>query len=85
LRQGEKKIDYPSELTFKAVFRNREYTQQSLRTLLSESELEGTVTSRESRNGKFVSYTITSVFPDEETLDRLCSRISGMEGFMMLF
>lgn len=53
--------------------------------IMDELSLQGTVTARESRNGTFVSVTVTAVFPSEEVLNDLCGRVSDIEGFVMLF
>ena len=81
----EKKIDYPAELTFKVIFRNRAYTEVSIQNILSESGLRGSINHRESKNSTFISYTVTAVFPSNETLNAICRNISSLDGYMTMF
>jgi putative lipoic acid-binding regulatory protein len=81
----KKEIIYPSEIIFKSVFRNLPYTLDTIKTIVSEHSSQGTVTSRESSGGKFISYTITATFHSEEILNAACSKIVMIEGFMSMF
>ena len=82
----EKKIDYPAELTVKAVFRNNNYhTRESIASLYLELELDVTIVSQESSGGKFISYTITAVYRSSDDLETACGMISALEGFMTMF
>ncbi len=81
-----KEIDFPAELTFKAIFRNRAHTADSIRSILAEQGADDfTLYKKASSNGNFISYTITARFPSDDTLNRICSMVSGLEGFMTLF
>ena len=81
----KKEIIYPAEIVFKAVFRNRPYTMETIKSIVSENTTGGSVTSRESSGGKFISYTITATFASEEVLNATCSSIVMIEGFMSMF
>ncbi len=82
----KKEIIYPAEVMFKSVFRNRPYTMDSIRNILAEHSIpEGKVVAKESSGGKFISYTITGIFPSEENLNTICTQITMIEGFMSLF
>ena len=81
----KKDIIYPAEIIFKAVFRNRPYTMDTIKNIISENTTDGRVTSKESSGGKFISYTITATFASEEILNATCSSIVTIEGFMSMF
>jgi len=82
----KKEIIYPAEVMFKSVFRNRPYIMDSIRNILAEHSIpEGRVSAKESSGGKFISYTVTGIFPSEEHLNSICTRITMIEGFMSLF
>ncbi len=82
----QKEIEFPSELTFKAIFRNNAHTGDSIRTILMEQGAAGsTVSNKASSNGNFISYTITAEFPSNDILNKICSLVSGLDGFMTLF
>ncbi len=84
--QGGRAVpDFPTEVVFKAVFRNSPYTLETLKSLCGEAGIDAVVTERESGKGNFISYTITAVFPDESTLKNLCNNIGGLEGFYTMF
>ena len=82
---SQKEIIYPSEITFKAIFRNNKIEVSDLERLLSENNLNGEISFRESRKGKFISYTVTAVFPSDESLDYICSCVASFDGFMSMF
>jgi len=82
---AKKEINYPAEIIFKSIFRNGPYTMESIKSILSESNIKGNVTHRESSGGKFISYTITAVFPSEDILNSICSEITTLEGYMSMF
>lgn len=82
---SENTIDFPAECTFKAVFRSREETESSIRFLLNEKNLEGSITSRKSRNSKFISYTVIARYDTEDQLQEICRQISALQGYMTLF
>ena len=81
----KKEIAYPAEIIFKSIFRNRPYTLESIKTILSESAVAGDVVHKESSGGKFISYTVTAVFPSEDMLNSICSKITTLEGYMSMF
>jgi putative lipoic acid-binding regulatory protein len=81
----KKEIIYPAEIIFKSVFRNRPYTLDTIRNIISENTTNGSVTTRESSGGKFISYTVTATFESEDILNATCSKIVTLEGFMSLF
>lgn len=81
----KKEINYPAEIVFKSIFRNSPFTLESIRSILSESEVTGKVVHRESSGGKFISYTVTAVFPSEDLLFSICSKITTLEGYMSMF
>ena len=82
---NEKEIIYPSEITFKAIFRNNIIDVSDLKNILVESNLSCNITFKESRTARFISYTVTAVFPTEESLNYICSRVASFEGFMTMF
>jgi len=81
----KKEIIYPAEIIFKAVFRNAPHTIDTIRNIVHEYSTNGHVTSKESSGGKFISYTITSTFSSEDSLNTTCSKISMVDGFMSMF
>ena len=81
----EKKIDFPAEITFKSIFKKRSDTCSSIESILYEHSINGKITNRESRTGKFISYTITAEFPSNSILVTVCSSISELDGFMSMF
>lgn len=81
----EKKIDFPAGITFKSIFKKGPDTGNSIESILSEYNINGQITSKESRTGKFISYTITAEFPSNKILITICGRISKLEGFMSMF
>ena len=81
----EKEVTYPSEVTFKSVFRSQSYTLESIKTVLAEHCPDAKVTAKESKGGKFTSYTVTAEFPSEEVLQSICESIASLEGYMTLF
>lgn len=81
----KKEINYPAEIIFKSIFRNRPYTMESIRNILAESLVAGEVVHKESSGGKFISYTVTAVFPSEDSLNSICSKITTLEGYMSMF
>ncbi|MFC1670890.1 DUF493 family protein [Spirochaetota bacterium] len=81
----EKNINYPTEIIFKSVFRSSSDTMGNIKKVLDRRGIQGEVTGRPSRNGTFISYTITAVFPSNETLNETCTSISSLNGFMTMF
>ncbi len=76
---------FPTEITFKVIFRQGPHIRDMIRNVLSEKGLEGDIQDTESRKGTFISYTITAVFPSEEILQSTCSLLSGLNGFITMF
>lgn len=86
LTSSEKSIpDFPCEVTFKAIFRNNPDIFNIIRSTLEISGISPEITAHESKNGKFISYSITAVFSSDETLKLACSNISSINGFMTMF
>jgi len=81
----KKEIIYPAEITFKSVFKNKSYTEETIKSILGDININCSINGKESKNSKFISYTITAEFPSEEILDSICKKISTLEGFMMMF
>jgi putative lipoic acid-binding regulatory protein len=81
----KKDIDYPAEITFKSVFTCRNDLHEVITTLLVEQELDARVNHRPSRNSKFISFTITAEFKSDSHLEQVCSCISSIDGFIMMF
>lgn len=81
----QKEIIFPAEIMFKSVFRNSSYTLECIKTVLSESGISGSVSEKASGHGKFISYTVTAVFPSDELLNSVCNKISSLDGYMMMF
>jgi hypothetical protein len=77
--------DFPTEVTFKAVFRNRPYTMETLRSICREAGINAEISDRGSSKGNFISYTVTAEFPSDDALRSLCSRIGQVEGFFTMF
>ncbi len=77
--------DFPTEIIFKAVFRNVPFVHESIAQICAEAGLNVAISERASRNSNFVSYTVTAVFPSEAMLNMICGRIGELEGFMMMF
>ena len=81
----KKEIIYPAEIIFKAVFRNSPHTIDVIKNIVHEHSTNGHVTYKESSGGKFISYTITSTFQSEDSLNTTCTRITMVDGFMSIF
>jgi len=82
---NQKNIDYPSEVIFKAIFRNSSHTMIGIKSILSENEIDAEVTSKESSGGKFISYTVKGIFPSDESVQSICKKIQTLEGYMSMF
>ncbi len=82
---NKKEIDYPAEIIFKSIFRNREDHSSNLEEILNEYQVEGSISRKPSRNGRFMSYTIQGTFPSDDILNTVCTRISSLSGYMMMF
>jgi putative lipoic acid-binding regulatory protein len=78
-------IDYPAEITFKTVFSHQPDLYEAIENVLFDMGVAGNISSRDSRQGKFISYTVTAVFESESHLDEACGRISAITGFIMMF
>lgn len=81
----EKEIDYPAEITFKTIIRNNPYTIDSLKSIMGENEIDAEIKEQPSKAGKFISYTVTAEFKSDEELNKICTLVSQIEGFMNLF
>ncbi len=76
---------FPTELTFKAVYRFSPHLVETLKNALHEQGLSAAVLSRPSSGGKFISCTVTAVFESEERLNAVCGLAAEIEGFMTMF
>ncbi len=81
----KKEIIYPAEIVFKAVFRNKPFTVETLKSIVHEHAINGNVIHKESSGGKFISYTIIATFDSEDILYATCTKIKMIEGFMSMF
>ncbi|HNU91972.1 MAG TPA: DUF493 family protein [Spirochaetota bacterium] len=77
--------EFPTEITFKAVYRFSPHIMGTIRNALHEQGLKAAVSSRPSSGGKFVSFTVTAVFDSEERLKAACGVVAAIEGFMTMF
>ncbi len=77
--------DFPTEVTFKAVFRNMPFTLDAIRNICAEASLDIEISDRSSRNSKFISYTLTGIFPSDDVLKSICEKVGALEGFMTMF
>ncbi|HQO00743.1 MAG TPA: DUF493 family protein [Spirochaetota bacterium] len=77
--------DFPTEIMFKAVFRNNAATIHVIREIMEEKGIDAEISLRESKKATFVSYTVTAVFPSEEVLQETCRALSLVDGFFTLF
>ncbi|HPA73583.1 MAG: DUF493 family protein [Spirochaetes bacterium] len=82
---GREVPDFPTEVTFKAIFRNRPYTMETLKNICQEAGLDAEISDRGSSKGNFISYTVTAMFPSDDALKTLCARIGQVEGFYTMF
>jgi len=77
---------FPADIVFKAIIRSGvPFTMETIKSILAEKELHALVSTKESRNGKFVSYTVSARFPSNDCLMTVCAGIASLEGFMTLF
>jgi len=81
----KKEILYPAEIVFKAVFRNKPYTMETIKNIVHEHAVDCNVTAKESSGGKFISFTVVATFHSEDKLNMSCTHITMIEGFMSLF
>jgi putative lipoic acid-binding regulatory protein len=77
--------DFPCEVTFKAVFRNRANIDHIITAALSKLDIIPVIKLSESSKGTFVSCTITAMYPSDGLLQNACSELSSIEGFMTMF
>ena len=77
--------EFPREITFKAIFNNTLFVKEILINICSENTIDAHITERESKQGKFISYTITALFAGEELLHAICSNITRLDGFITMF
>jgi len=76
---------FPTEVTFKAVYKNHTFLEETIRSVLAENGLAAHVGSRFSRNAKFVSFTVTAEFADESHLNTVCAALASLPGFSTMF
>lgn len=77
--------DFPVEITFKVICRNMPDLRGMIRNLIDEHRLKPEISERESSGGRFISFTITALFPSEEVLNSICSRIASLNGVLTMF
>jgi putative lipoic acid-binding regulatory protein len=77
--------DFPTEVTFKAVYRNMPFLADTLAHIFAENNISPLVSSKTSRGGKFISFTVTAHFESEDQLRRVCASAASMEGFTTMF
>jgi putative lipoic acid-binding regulatory protein len=77
--------DFPVEITFKVICRNMPDLRGVIRNLIDEHRVQPEISERESREGRFISFTITALFPSEEVLNNICSRIASLKGVLTMF
>ncbi len=76
--------EYPAEVTFKSIFRCGFDPSCGINSILDESGLKGIMSDKTSRNGIFISYTITVTFQSHAEMAQICSKISLLNGFMTM-
>ncbi len=77
--------DFPTEVTFKAIYHNSPHLTDMLNNIFAENNIAPHVNSKTSKNGKFISYTVTAFFQSEEQLKKVCANASSIEGFTTMF
>ena len=77
--------EFPVEITFKVICRNMPSLNDAIRGLVDEHQVQSEIRERKSREGRFISFTITALFPSEEVLNALCSRIASLNGVLTMF
>ncbi|HQQ51818.1 MAG TPA: DUF493 family protein [Spirochaetota bacterium] len=77
--------EFPREIMFKAIFHNKLFLKEMLINICAENTIDAHITERESKQGKFISYTITALFAHEEVLHAICSHITRLDGFITMF
>ena len=53
--------------------------------VLSLLAMNPEISQRESREGRFVSITVTAVFPSEKVLQAVCANIAALDSFVTMF
>ncbi len=84
---SQNSCEYPSQITFKSVFRKiNDYDHESvICDIFLQNGMKLSIIGRDSSNRTFVSYTLTAEFESHEHLQQICSRLTELKGFMMLF
>lgn len=80
-----KEKEFPREITLKAIFYTRAYLKDMLINICNENNVTAHITEKESKNGKFISYTITAIFDEEAILNAVCNSITHIEGIVTMF
>ena len=80
-----KDLEFPADITFKSIFYNKPYIADTIVSIIADHDSGFALNSVESKNGKFISFTITARCTSEENLQSLCHKISSIEGFHMMF
>ncbi len=60
--------DFPAEITFKAVFRERDRLREEIESILAEKGIDARLGEKRSAKNNFISFTVTATFPSEEML-----------------
>lgn len=76
---------FPQEITFKVICKNLPFINEMISQACSEHAMAITIAQKNSARGTFVSYTITATFASPEHIDRLCTAIAHIEGFITMF
>jgi putative lipoic acid-binding regulatory protein len=76
---------FPTEITFKAIFQNTPLLEEIFKNLFAENNLFPSISSKQSSHSKYISYTFTSVFQSEEQLYKVCRKIASVQGFTTMF
>ena len=79
-------MEFPADIMFKAILRSGfEHTLESIKSILFEMDIDASIKMKESKNGTFISYTVSGQFPSHECLTSVCNSIATLEGYMTLF
>lgn len=76
---------FPTEITFKAIFQNIPMLEEMLKNTFAENNLFPAISSKQSANSRYISYTFTSVFQSEEQMNKVCREIASVRGFNTMF
>lgn len=77
--------EFPCEITMKVVFRNQPTIKDTIISCLTESETKYSLIEKPSKKSQFISFTLSSYFKSEEHLNKICTLLKSIDGFMMMF